>query len=78
MQSKSLEPSLVSSDFAPKEPEFPVVSGSHQNAEMHRQTLIHRAMPSGKSLVGFVFQHDNDPKQTVSGVKAWLDRKHTL
>ena len=41
------------------------------NAENHRKILIHHAVPSGRRLVGpiFIFQHDNDPKQTAKKVK---------
>lgn len=38
------------------------------------------AIPSGKywNSNSLIFQHDNNPKHTVSAVKPYLDRKHTV
>ena len=44
---------------------------------MHRQVLIHHAIPFGKILIGngFIFQHDSDSKHTANAVKSYLERK---
>ena len=45
------------------------------NAEKYRQFLIHHAIPSGKCLIGngFIFQHDNNPKDTANAIKSYSE-----
>ena len=45
------------------------------NAEKYRQDLINHAIPSVKCVIGFIFQHDHDPKHTANAVKSYLERK---
>ena len=50
------------------------------NAAKYHQTLIHHSAPSGKRLIdkGIFFQHDDDPRQTATIVKSYLNRKHMI
>lgn len=47
------------------------------NTEKYHQLLSHQAILPGKCLIGdsFIFQHGNDPKHNINGVKVYLDRK---
>uniref|UniRef100_A0A8C4X521 Transposase Tc1-like domain-containing protein n=1 Tax=Erpetoichthys calabaricus TaxID=27687 RepID=A0A8C4X521_ERPCA len=49
------------------------------NGAMYRQILSENLLPSARALKmkrGWVFQHDNDPKQTSQVTKEWLRKKH--
>ncbi|KAK6314865.1 hypothetical protein J4Q44_G00143940 [Coregonus suidteri] len=46
---------------------------------MHREILANNLLPSVRALKmgrGWVFQHDNDPKNTARATKEWLRKKH--
>ena len=47
------------------------------NAEKYKQILMHHAIPTIKHLIGnsFIFQQDNDPKNTALKVKSYLEWK---
>lgn len=46
-------------------------------AEKYRQTLSHRAIPTGRHLIGpkFILQHDNDSKNTAKFIKSDVQRQ---
>ena len=48
------------------------------NGAMYREILGNNLLPSVRALkmVGWVFQHDNDPKHTAKATKEWLKKKH--
>ncbi|CDQ73294.1 unnamed protein product [Oncorhynchus mykiss] len=46
---------------------------------MYREILANNLLPSVRALKmghGWVFQHDNDPKDTARATKEWLRKKH--
>uniref|UniRef100_A0A8C7KE04 Transposase n=1 Tax=Oncorhynchus kisutch TaxID=8019 RepID=A0A8C7KE04_ONCKI len=50
------------------------------NGAMYREILSENLLPSARALkmkLGWVFQHDNDPKHTAQATKEWLRKKHT-
>ena len=49
------------------------------NGAMYREILADNLLPSVRALkmgLGWVFQHDNDPKHTAKATKEWLKKKH--
>lgn len=50
------------------------------NAQKYDQILTNHVIPSGKYLTFkyFIFQHDDNPKNTFTPVKASLNRKNTI
>ncbi|CAJ0952836.1 unnamed protein product [Ranitomeya imitator] len=65
--------------FSAKGPGRLIRVHERMNGAMYREILSANLLPSARALKmkrGWVFQHDNDTKQTARATKEWLRKKH--
>uniref|UniRef100_A0A8D0CWF1 Transposase Tc1-like domain-containing protein n=1 Tax=Sander lucioperca TaxID=283035 RepID=A0A8D0CWF1_SANLU len=63
--------------FSAKGPGRLIRVKERMNGAMYREILSENLLPSARALkIGWVFQHDNDPKHTARATKEWLRKKH--
>ncbi|KAK3544302.1 hypothetical protein QTP86_009075 [Hemibagrus guttatus] len=65
--------------FSAKGPGRLIRVKERMNGAMYREILSKNLLPSARALKmkrGWVFQHDNDPKDTAQATKEWLRKKH--
>ncbi|KAK3538015.1 hypothetical protein QTP70_027365 [Hemibagrus guttatus] len=65
--------------FSAKGPGRLIRVKERMNGAIYHEILSKNLLPSARALkmkLGWVFQHDNDPKHTARATKEWLHKKH--